>query len=271
MITLILVLSIFIVSYFGYWRARGMGSYYKEIPMIISHRGVTKTFPENTIEAYKNSVSVGYGGIELDVLSSLDRVIYCSHNHELEKETSASGYIHQMTSVELDNIKTGAYSHPGNQKKMPRLDDVIKKLPKNIRLNIEVKFSNPFDFSTIFLLRKKIRENEIKQQVLISSFNPFIVFYARWFIPDVKTGYLVESLNMIKWMHLAHPDCLHPRADLLSRDLINDCSRKNISINVWTINSDAAINHCKQIGVMGIISDRYNIVSKKILKPQLPT
>jgi len=265
MITLILVLSIFIVSYFGYWTARGMGRYYTENPMMISHRGVTKTFPENTIEAYKNSVSVGYGGIELDVLSSLDGVIYCSHNHELEKETSANGYIHQMTSVELNNIKTGIYSHPGNQKKIPRLDDVINKLPKNIRLNIEVKFSSPFDFSTISLLRKKIQENEIKQPVLISSFNPFIVFFARWFIANVKTGYLVESLNMIKWMHLAHPDCLHPRADLLSKNLINDCSRKNISINVWTVNSDAAIKHCKKMGVEGIISDRYNIISKQII------
>ena len=262
MITSILFLSILIVSYFGYWTARGMGGYYTENPMMISHRGVTKTFPENTIEAYKNSISVGYGGIELDVLSSLDGVIYCSHNHELEKETGVNGYIHQMTSVELDNIKTGAYSHPRNQKKMPRFDDVINKLPKNIRLNIEVKFSNPFDFSTIFLLRKKILKNEIKQPILISSFNPFIVFFARWFIANVKTGYLVESLNMIKWVHLAHPDCLHPRADLLSKNLIENCRRKNISINVWTVNSDAAIKYCKQIGVEGIISDRYNIVSK---------
>ena len=264
MITLVLVLSIFIVSYFGYWNARGMGSYYTESPMMISHRGVTKVFPENTVEAYSYSISVGYKGIELDVLSSLDGVIYCSHNHELERETSASGYIHQMKSIELDNIKTGLYTHPTSQKKIPRFDDVIKELPNNIRLNVEIKFSSPFDFSTIFLLRNKIRANEIKQPVLISSFNPFIVFYARWFIPNVKTGYLVESLNMIKWMHLAHPDCLHPRADLLSKNLIDECSRKNISINVWTVNSDAAINYCKKVGVGGIISDRHNIAPNKM-------
>ena len=262
MITLILVLSIIVVSYFGYWSARGMGSYYTEIPMMISHRGVTKQFPENTIEAYNDSISVGYKGIELDVLSSIDGVIYCSHNHELERETNKNGYIHQMNACELDTIKTGAYSHPANQKKIPKFDSVINQLPNNIRLNIEIKFSSPLDFSTISQLRKKIRENEIKQPVLISSFNPLIVFYARWFIPNIKTGYLVESLNMIKWMHLAHPDCLHPRADLLSKGLIDDCNRKNISINVWTVNSDAAINYCKQLGVRGIISDRFNVITK---------
>ena len=101
MITLVLVLSILIVSYFGYWNARGMGGYYTQSPMMISHRGVTKVFPENTVEAYRNSISVGYKGIELDVLSSLDGVIYCSHNHELERETSANGYIHQMKSTDM--------------------------------------------------------------------------------------------------------------------------------------------------------------------------
>jgi len=260
MITIILVLSILIISYFGYWRARGMSDFYTDSPMMISHRGVTNIFPENTIEAYINSVDVGYNSIELDVISSLDGVIYCSHNHELEKETSNRGYIHQMKSSELDNIKTGLYSHPNNQKTIPKLDNVIKKIPNNVRLNIEIKFSNPFDFSTINQLRKKIRKKKIKQPILISSFNPFIVFYARWFIPKVKIGYLVESVNMIKWTHFAHPDCLHPRADLLSNNLLEMCNKKNMSINVWTVNSDSAINYCKELKIDGIITDRYDLL-----------
>jgi len=258
MITIALVLLIVIVSYFGHWRARGMGGFYVSSPMMIAHRGTTKEYPENTIEAYNNSIKLGYTGIELDVLSSKDSVVYCSHNHQLEGETNESGYIHEMESSELDKIKTGAHSHPKNQKLIPRLENVIKQLPKNIRINIEVKFSGPFDFSTISILRKEIIRNKIKQPVLISSFNPFIVFYARWFIPNIKTGYLVETPDMIKWIHLAHPDCLHPRADLLNENLIKMCRLKNVSINTWTVNSAPAINYCKKIGVDGIISDRYN-------------
>ena len=256
MITPILVLLIIIVSYFGYWRARGMGSFYTSSPMMISHRGATKDFPENTIEAYSESIKLGYNGIELDILSSKDGVIYCSHNHQLERETSDSGYIHKMNSSELDKIKTGARSHPDNQKPMPRLENAIKQLPNNIKLNIEVKFSEPLDFSTISILRKMIINKQIKQSILISSFNPFIVFYARWFIPNIKTGYLVETTDMIKWMHLAHPDCLHPRADLLNNNLIDSCNKKNMSINTWTVNSESAINYCKHLGVAGIITDR---------------
>ena len=210
-----LVSLIIIVSYFGYWSARGMGSFYTSTPMMIAHRGTTKDFPENTIEAYNESIKLGYNGIELDVLSSKDGVIYCSHNHQLERETNDRGYIHEMIATELDKIKTGAHTHPDNQRPIPRLENALKQIPNNIRINIEIKFSGPFDFSTISILRKEIIRNKIKQPVLISSFNPFIVFYARWFIPNIKTGYLVETPDMIKWIHLAHPDCLHPRADLL--------------------------------------------------------
>ena len=49
---------IIIVSYFGYWSARGMGSFYTSIPMMIAHRGTTKDFPENTIEAYSESIDL---------------------------------------------------------------------------------------------------------------------------------------------------------------------------------------------------------------------
>ncbi len=259
MITPILVLLIIIVSYFGYWRARGMWSFYTSNPMMIAHRGTTKNFPENTIEAYSESIKLGYGGIELDVLSSKDGILYCSHNHQLERETSAGGYINEMESSELDKIKTGAHSHPNNQKPMPRLENAIKQLPNNIRLNIEIKFLRPLDFSTISILRKMILKKQIQQSILISSFNPFIVFYARWFIPNIKTGYLVETIDMIKWMHLAHPDCLHPRADLLNNNLIDSCNKKNMSINVWTVNSLPAINYCNRLGVAGIITDRVDI------------
>jgi len=256
MITTALVLLIIIVSYFGHWRARGMGGFYISNPMMIAHRGTTKNFPENTVEAYSESIKLGYSGIELDILSSKDGVIYCSHNHQLERETSDSGYIHEMDSSELDEVKTGVRSHPNNQKPMPRLENALNQLPNNIRINIEVKFSGPLDFSTISILRKMILKKQIKQSTLISSFNPFIVFYARWFIPNIKTGYLVETTDMIKWMHLAHPDCLHPRADLLNNSLIDSCNKKNMSINVWTVNSDPAINYCKRLGVAGIITDR---------------
>ena len=139
MIITFLLFLLLIVSYVGYWRGRGMEGFYTSKPMMISHRGVTKKFPENTVEAFVDAEKLGFEGIELDVIASKDGVLYCSHNYQLEQETNSSGDINVKTSKELDDIKTGFYSHPDNQKNIPRLSDVFDKVSNNIRLNIEIK------------------------------------------------------------------------------------------------------------------------------------
>ena len=255
MIITSLLFLLLLVSYFGYWRGRGMDGFYTSKPMMISHRGVTKKFPENTVEAFVDAEKLGFEGIELDVIASKDGVLYCSHNYQLDQETNSSGYIHVKTSNELDNIKTGFYSHPESQKNIPRLSDVFDKVSKNIRLNIEIKFSGLFDLSTISSLRKFLKQNAVNHNILISSFNPLIVFYARWLIPSVKTGYLVEGYNMIKWINFCHPDSLHLRADFLDKEIISVCKQKELTINTWTVNSISGIGYCKNLKVDGIITD----------------
>ena len=226
-------------------------------PLWFAHRGASTAAPENTISAYTEAIKRGVPALEIDVIRTLDGVVLCSHNFDLESKTDYDGYIDELPYARIKDANT-ALNWNSKRELLPKLEDVLKIIPKHVRLNIEIKFSSPFDFSTVSILRKELIKNKIRQPILISSFNPFIVFYARWFIPNIKTGYLVESMSMIKWMHLAHPDCLHPRADLLNEDLLENCKTKNISINTWTVNSIAGINYCKNIGVDGIITDRYN-------------
>ncbi|MDC0910943.1 glycerophosphodiester phosphodiesterase family protein [Candidatus Marinimicrobia bacterium] len=120
MILVCFVLLLTVVSYLRYWRGRGMEDFYSSKPMLFSHRGVTNDYPENTLEAYKESEKRGFTGIELDIISSKDGVLYCSHNHQLEQETDSSGYIHQMISTKLDKIKNRNIFSPKQSKKYPK-------------------------------------------------------------------------------------------------------------------------------------------------------
>ena len=83
MILICFVLLLAVISYLRYWSGRGMQDFYASEPMLFSHRGVTNDYPENTLEAYKESEERGFSGIELDVISSKDGVLYCSHNLSL--------------------------------------------------------------------------------------------------------------------------------------------------------------------------------------------
>ena len=160
-----------------------------------------------------------------------------------------------MLSDELDNIKTGFFSHPRSQQKVPRLHSVIENMSNDMIINIEIKFSNYFDLSTTFALRRFLKNNKTKHRILVSSFNPLIVFFSRWLIPSTRTGFLFESANMKKWINFCHPDTVHPRIDFLDEDIIKRCKSKNLPINVWTVNSEISIEKCKNLGVHGIITD----------------
>ena len=70
MIFFLLLTFLIVVSYLGFWQGRGTEKYYQSKPIYISHRGVTKNNPENTIEAFKEAESLGFQGIEVDIIAS---------------------------------------------------------------------------------------------------------------------------------------------------------------------------------------------------------
>ena len=78
---------LYLLSHRYFWRvdpiAKDKGPGFE----MVSHRGVTVSAPENTIEAFLDAVDRGFRWVELDVLTTKDRALVCSHNFDLERET----------------------------------------------------------------------------------------------------------------------------------------------------------------------------------------
>ena len=70
---------------------------------LMSHRGVKSAYPENTLGAYNDAIKAGFEAIELDVVMSKNKMLYCSHNHDLELETDGFGYIPDLSDAEIDS------------------------------------------------------------------------------------------------------------------------------------------------------------------------
>ena len=84
-----------------YWKVEDTNRYHYNEPIFISHRGEKSDKPENTVPAFKAALDNGFTWIELDIITSKDGAIYCSHNFDLERETNGSGYINELTSDAL--------------------------------------------------------------------------------------------------------------------------------------------------------------------------
>lgn len=64
---------------------------------LISHRGMSISAPENTVEAALESAKAGYTHVEFDIRRTLDGVWVLMHDEDIERMTDGKGKISEMT------------------------------------------------------------------------------------------------------------------------------------------------------------------------------
>ena len=67
---------------------------------------------------------------------------------------------------------------------------------------------------------------------------------------------LLEERKYLWLTHWIHPDCLHPRVDMVDDELINMTVKRNMDLIVWTVNNSRAVEWCKKQKIKGVITDR---------------
>jgi len=247
-------ISFLIIKHKFYWRAN-----YKKTTTIpggekISHRGLRVAGPENTLSGYIGAIEDGFNWIELDVLSTKDNVIVCSHNFDLERETSCRGYINRVVYSDLKSCYCLSKRNIISDKRIPTLISVLKTLPKDVGVNVEIKTNKIFDFKTARAFIGVIQMLSQRPNI-VSSFNPLIILYFRLFYNNVPVGFILESKKYLKFVDWIHPHFIIPRADMLNNKLLKFADHRNIKILTWTVNNNSAINWCLDNNVVGVITD----------------
>src|SRR5215208_4237927 len=95
-------------------------------PFIIAHRGGSLEAPENTLASFKHAVDVGAKFVELDVQMSSDGVLVIIHDETLDRTTTGSGPVANLTFDELQTFDAGVKK--GEQytgEKIPTLREVL--------------------------------------------------------------------------------------------------------------------------------------------------
>ena len=89
MIILVSTLLFFMILHHRYyWSVNDRDKHHDINPIYYSHRGLKINSPENTIGAFKDALDNGFNWVELDIISTRDNKIICSHNFDLERETN---------------------------------------------------------------------------------------------------------------------------------------------------------------------------------------
>lgn len=115
--------------------------------VIVAHRGLDDTYPENTLQAFEAALTLGMG-IEFDVSITSDRQLVVLHDDDVDRTTDGTGPVAQMTLAAVRELDAGSWK--GSQfagAKIPTFEEVLALVADKARANpviaLDVKVLQP--------------------------------------------------------------------------------------------------------------------------------
>ncbi|MGV0810374.1 glycerophosphodiester phosphodiesterase [Mycolicibacterium boenickei] len=91
-------------------------------PFVVAHRGASADRPEHTLAAYDLALREGADGVECDVRLTRDGHLVCVHDRRVDRTSTGTGLVSEMTLAELRRLDYGAW-HAGGRSDGVDVDD----------------------------------------------------------------------------------------------------------------------------------------------------
>ena len=217
------------------------------------HRGYSGNYPENTMLAFQKAIEVGADGIELDVQFSKDGHLVVIHDETLDRTTTGTGLVREHTLEELKSLDASfkfAGKYGINQ--IPTLGEVLSYMSdKDAVTNIELK-TGVFEYEGIEeAVWNCIKEHNVADKVIISSFNHYSILRMRKIAPELKCGLLTDCwlINAGKYVHDLNVPCYHPAFRNLTPEITAELKEYGLIINTWTVNTAEDFKYLESMGI----------------------
>ncbi len=109
-------------------------------PLISAHRGFSTAAPENTLAALEAAWRAGADVAEIDVQLTRDGHVVLMHNRSVERTTSGTGLVKDLTLAEIKTLDAGSWFDPRFRgERVPTLAEVLEWSGGRFGLLIELK------------------------------------------------------------------------------------------------------------------------------------
>ena len=149
-------------------------------PMLIAHRGLSATYPENTLIAFERALDLDVDAMEFDVHMTVDGEVVVTHDDTVDRCSDGTGAVRDYTFAELRKLDFGAWKgaeFAGTR--IPTLREVLdlveRKRPE-LYLCVELKEDD------CECARKVIAELERRNRLgncSIISFKPQMLYFVK--------------------------------------------------------------------------------------------
>ena len=236
----------------------------------IAHRGFSGKYPENTMLAFSKAVEAGADGIEIDVHLSSDGELVIIHDELLDRTTDGKGAVADYTCAELKGFDASAgYAGVYGVNRIPTLREYFELVApvSGFITNIELKTGINVYPGIEEKVSAMIKEFDLADRIIISSFNHYSVLRAKRLDPDITCGFLCESwiIDFGAYTEKYGVECVHPMRQTLTEQTAAEIKAHGIGINTWTVNTPDEVLRLAELGVDAVIGN-YPDMAKAVIE-----
>ena len=235
-------------------------------PRIVGHRGGGTLAPENTLAAIRKAVTMGFGGVEFDVVLSADKVPLLMHDETLDRTTNGKGSVAATPYAKLARLDAGAwFSREYRGEPVPTFEEAGKLCARlGLWANVEIKPARGFERETAVAVAKLALElwSGASPAPLLSSFEPVSLETARAAAPDLDRGYLTDRLAP-GWDEAARAlGCVsvHCNSKHLTEAQADEVRGAGYWLLCYTVNEPAIARRLFSWGIDAIFTDRLDLM-----------
>ncbi|HFQ5355995.1 glycerophosphoryl diester phosphodiesterase [Vibrio vulnificus] len=167
-------------------------------PMIVGHRGVAGSYPENTRVSVQAAIDLGLSWVEIDVQPTKDNVLVVCHDHTIDRCSNGKDRVDAYSLKELQAFDFGGwFDEAFAGEPIMTLESLLNLAAEyDLGLNIEVKVDN-HDVAEVALNLKNLLDKSplTADKILLSSFSHDIILQLHQHCPGYKLGVLSERLS----------------------------------------------------------------------------
>ena len=230
--------------------------------LLISHRGESMDYPENTMAAYRAAVERGADGLELDIYLTKDNEIICLHDSTALRTGGLDVRPRDATLAELKALDVGAWKGPQFAgERIPTLAEALTLARDNFDIHVEIKTGAEI---VPYLVQVIAAEPKATPgRVVFTGFSEAVIKAVRQQLPAYRTYWftgtsagttpepLIAKARACDAFGVAPGDL----PAVIKPAFIKAIKDAGFSVNVWTVNSEPRVRELVEMGADVVLSD----------------
>ena len=225
--------------------------------------------------AFESALATGVEHLETDIHVSADGVVYCIHDHTVDRTTDGTGPLASLASDVVDRLDAGyhhrddgGFPYRGQGLGVPTFAELAISFP-HARLVVDLK-----EDSVVGPFADLVGQLGVGQRLIVGSFSDLRIERFRQ-LTGGRIATSTGSATSRQWLvnsRVGRAGALWPSAlqlplqrrglRVVDRRLVIAAHNAGIQIHVWTINDAAEMRRLLDLGVDGIMTDEVQLLGE---------